>query len=61
MPVPFGMAEARKSLQILLAGSMDNSQALTLIPPDHLVSRVFAVRYSKDRYAHVQEDADQVS
>jgi hypothetical protein len=61
MPVPFEMAEARTSLQIQLVGSMDNSQVLRLTPPDHLVSRVFAVWGSKDRYAQAQEDADQVS
>jgi hypothetical protein len=49
------------SLQIQLAGSTGNSQALRLIPPDRLVSQVFVVWDSKDRYARAQEDADQAS
>jgi hypothetical protein len=61
MPVPFGMVEVRMSLQIQPVGSMDNLQVLRLMPPDHLVSRVFAVWDSKDRYAQAQEDAGQVS
>lgn len=60
MPVPFGMAEARTSLQIQLADSMDNSQALRLMPPDHLVAQVLALWDSKDHDARAQEDADQV-